>query len=355
MKRIILTIAIVFALLRVNAQTQYDTIVYHPYDLSQYYFGNMNLTYHERRSIECYNCSSGNLPGTNIPCSMVRSITSRNEYDVRGVAQPYHFDSTVTVIGIAVKVPNGSLDPSLNGTVFFRIMDMEFKQLSLTPIFPWHTPDSDGYKRHMFFDEVPVNDFVLVGDIPELTHYGFLLNYPCTWSLYDTIGCLEHYLRSSGMPYDTMYIGIDYHAQNPFATVTDTLYASTFAESPWLLKDSVWVRFADDPVYNLYQKTFIEFLPILKVPRADSLSLVENINIDNSIKLYPNPAENTLNIESQEIIKEIEFYDALGKKAKAITLNRKEAIIDISSLAKGNYIVNLITDKEKITKKLVVK
>ena len=75
----------------------------------------------------------------------------------------------------------------------------------------------------------------------------------------------------------------------------------------------------------------------------------------NTIKLYPNPAENTLNIESQEIIKEIEFYDALGKKAKAITLNKKDAIIDISSLAKGNYVVNLITDKGKIKKKLVVK
>ncbi|MDD3287335.1 MAG: T9SS type A sorting domain-containing protein, partial [Bacteroidales bacterium] len=97
------------------------------------------------------------------------------------------------------------------------------------------------------------------------------------------------------------------------------------------------------------------FLPILRVPRADSLSMVEEISNDNTIKLYPNPAENTLNIESQEIIKEIEFYDALGKKAKTITLNKKEAIIDISSLAKGNYVLNLITDKGKIKKKLVVR
>ncbi len=355
MKKLILTIALVFALLKVNAQTQYDTIVYHPYDLSQNYFGSMNLVYHGLRSQICYGCTSGNLPDTNVPCWPDGYITARNEYEVRGVAQPYHFDSTVTVIGIAVKVANGSLQPYLNGTVFFRIMDMEFKELGETPIFPWYTPDSNGYKWHMFFDEIQVKDFVLAGDIPAYSQHGFTVLYPCTWSLYDTIGCLENYLRSSGMPYDTMYVGIDYHAPDPFATVTDTLYASKFAESPWLLKDSVWVRFADDPVYNLYQKTFIEFLPILKVPRSDSLSLVEEISNDNTIKLYPNPAGNTLNIESQDIIKEIEFYDALGKKAKAITLNKKEATIDISSLAKGNYIINLITDKGKITKKLVVK
>ena len=45
MKKILLTIAIVFALLRVNAQTQYDTIVYHPYDLSNYYIEGMDLAH----------------------------------------------------------------------------------------------------------------------------------------------------------------------------------------------------------------------------------------------------------------------------------------------------------------------
>ncbi len=355
MKKIILAIALVFALLRVNAQTQYDTIVYHPYDLSDYYMGGMDLAYHELRSLICYGCSSGNLPGTNAPCWTYIKVMTRNSYEIRGVAQPYHFDSTVTVIGMAVKVANGSLQPILNGTVFFRIMTMEFKELGKTPIFPWYTPDSNGYKWHMFFDEIPVKDFVLVGDIPAYSQTGFTVLYPSTWSLYDSTGCLGNYLKSNGLPYDTMYVGIDNHAQNPFATVTDTLYSTTFAESPWVKKDSVWVRFADDPVYNLYQKTFIEFLPILRVPRPDTASLEKEISIDNTIKLYPNPAENTLNIESQDIIKEIDFYDALGKKVKAITLNKKEATIDISSLSKGNYILNLITDKGTIKKKLVVK
>ncbi|MDD4703731.1 MAG: T9SS type A sorting domain-containing protein, partial [Bacteroidales bacterium] len=191
--------------------------------------------------------------------------------------------------------------------------------------------------------------------IPSYNQYGFAINYPCTWSLYDSTDCLGNLLRSRGLPYDTIFVGINYDNSDPWATVTDTLIACRFEESPWLKKDDKWVRFADDSVYNIFQKTFIEFLPILKVARVDTASLEEEISIDNKIKLYPNPAENTLNVESQDIIKEIEFFDALGKKAKAITLNKKEAIIDISSLTKGNYVVNLITDKGKITKKLVVK
>ncbi len=294
------------------------------------------------------------IPGTTIPCRLDGAVTGSNQYGVQGVAQPYHFDSTVTVIGIAVKIPTSGLEPSLYGTVFFRIMDMGFNQLAQIPVYPWFTPDSNGYKWHMFPNEVQVKDFVLAGDILSYNQYGFDINYPCTWSLYDSTGCLEYELESRGLPYDTIFVGIDYHNPDPWATVTDTLVACRFEESPWLKKDDKWVRFADDSVYYIFQKTFIEFLPILKVARADTTSLAE-ISIDeNIIKLFPNPANNTLNIESKETIKEIEFYDALGKKVKALILNKKEAIIDIRTLKKGSYVVNIYTDKGKRTKKLVV-
>ena len=356
MKKILLTIVIVFALLKVNAQTQYDTIVYHPYDLSNCYWGNMDFMTYTYYAMFCDSCNSSYYPGTNILCVMSDQIAGMNRYDVLGLAQPYHFDSTVTVIGIAVKLhnPNGCLSPSLYGTVFLRIMDMGFNCLDSSAIDPWYTPESNGYRLHYFSNEIQTKDFYLASDIPAYNQYsGFEIVYPCTWSLYDSTGCLENLFRSGNFPYDTFYVGINYYNPDPWATVTDTLYATTFEDSPWLKKDSKWIRFSDDPVYHLYQKTFIEFLPILKV--GDGLSLGENINIENTIKLYPNPAENTLNIESQDIIKEIEFYDALGKKAKAITLNKKESTIDISSLAKGNYVVSLITDKGTIKKKLVVK
>ena len=355
MKKILLTIALFFAFIGVNAQTQYDTIVYHPYDLSNCYWGSMDLYAHTLYANHCDSCTTSYYLGTSIPCVITEPITGRNRYDVRGVAQPYHFDSTVTVIGVALKLYNYNdcLAPSLYGTVFLRIMDMGFNDLDSSAIDPWYSPESNGYKLHYFSNELQAKDFYLAGDIPAFNQYGFRINYPCTWSLYDSTGCLENLLHSQNLPYDTMYVGINYYNPDPWATVTDTLIGTRFSESPWLKKDNKWIRFSEDPVYDLYQKTFIEFLPILKI--GDGLSLGKNINIENTIKLYPNPAENTLNIESQEIIKEIEFYDALGKKAKTITLNKKEATIDISSLAKGNYVVSLITDKGTIKKKLVVK
>ncbi|MDD4830408.1 MAG: T9SS type A sorting domain-containing protein [Bacteroidales bacterium] len=349
MKKFILSIAFLFAILQIDAQTQYDTIVFHPHDISECPMG-LDLEYYNMKAKICDSC----YPFWQYPCLIQGTVSGRNQYEVQAVAQPYHFDSTVVVIGVAIKIA-GTMSPSMNGSIFLRIMDMGFNDLGQTPLYPWHAPDSNGYKRHWFFDEIPASDFYLAGDIPSYNQYGFAINYPCTWSLYDSTDCLGNLLRSRGLPYDTIFVGINYDNSDPWATVTDTLIACRFEESPWLKKDDKWVRFADDSVYNIFQKTFIEFLPILKVARVDTASLEEEISIDNKIKLYPNPAENTLNVESQDIIKEIEFFDALGKKAKAITLNKKEAIIDISSLTKGNYVVNLITDKGKITKKLVVK
>ncbi len=352
MKKLILTIVLVFALLKVNAQTQYDTMVYHPYDISECPMG-LSLASHVWKAFTCDSCAliMTYIPGTTIPCRLNGPVTGSNQYGVQAVAQPYHFDSTVTVIGIAVRF-TGTMNASLYGSLFLRIMDLGFNDLGQAALHTWgNNIDSNGYRRYWFGTNINVNDFYLSADLPS-TQADFSIVYPCTWSLYDSTGCLEHELTSRGLPYDTIFVGIDYHNPDPWATVTDTLIACRFEESPWLKKDDKWIRFADDSVYYIFQKTYIEFLPILKVQR---LSLPEEISNDNTIKLYPNPAENTLNIESQDIIKEIEFYDALGKKAKAITLNRKETIIDISSLAKGNYIVNLITDKGKIKKKLVIR
>ena len=344
MKKLFFASVLVFALLKLNAQTQYDKVVFHPYDLSQCAMG-LSIEYCNDKARYCDSC----YPFWQYPCQIQGDVAGSNQYGIQGIAQPYHFDSIVTVVGIATKVNHVS-----HGGIFFRLMDSSFNELGSAALV-LNTPDSNGYRRYLFGSPINIKDFYLAVDIPPFQFNIISTEYPITWSLYDSAGCLENLYRSRYLPWDTIFVGLDFHNPDPWATVTDTLIACRFEESPWLKKDNQWVRFADDPVYKIFQKAFIEFLPILKVVRADILSLPEEISNDNTIKLYPNPAENTLNIESQEIIKEIEFYDALGKKALAITLNKKETRIDISSLAKGNYIVNLITEKGKITKKLVVR
>lgn len=74
-----------------------------------------------------------------------------------------------------------------------------------------------------------------------------------------------------------------------------------------------------------------------------------------SLKLYPNPAENLLYLETDKLLinKQIYLYNMLGQliDSKTTQLSDNLNSINISSLPKGSYIINVITDDGKISKK----
>lgn len=68
--------------------------------------------------------------------------------------------------------------------------------------------------------------------------------------------------------------------------------------------------------------------------------------------IYPNPAKDILNIalENNEILEKVTIYNNLGQKIKTVSQNT----IDISSLAKGLYFVEVTTNQGKASKKVIV-
>jgi len=76
----------------------------------------------------------------------------------------------------------------------------------------------------------------------------------------------------------------------------------------------------------------------------------------NSIKLYPNPAQNVLNISNTEAVLQVEIYSISG--AKVLSFNTaagvKEIKLDISNLNTGIYFVKLYAKNKITTSKLVV-
>ena len=61
--------------------------------------------------------------------------------------------------------------------------------------------------------------------------------------------------------------------------------------------------------------------------------------------IFPNPAQNILNIQTQETIKDAYVYDLLGKK---VTVNQISTnSIDVSNLSQGMYIIKVIAENDK--------
>ncbi len=79
--------------------------------------------------------------------------------------------------------------------------------------------------------------------------------------------------------------------------------------------------------------------------------------IDNtsSIRIYPNPVQDIIQIASKIIIKKITIYNSLGQKVKKINnINKKIQVIDISNLSKGTYLIKIITVSGIIDRKIVL-
>lgn len=89
-------------------------------------------------------------------------------------------------------------------------------------------------------------------------------------------------------------------------------------------------------------------------------NILETSNFDsiNSIKAYPNPVENTLQLEFQEIKNkvDIELYSTLGQRVFSKTyFNKKEIQINFSNINNGVYFLNVSTNNSRETLKFIKK
>lgn len=124
MKKIILIFVFSFVGLHCKAQQEYDTMIYHPQEMSGCImdfdenfisgtgsFGN----YFFRKMLFCDNTPFDTPLFLNINTGVV---ISSNAYNPEAFAQPYHFDSIVSVCGIAARVYGNN-----DGGSYFHLID----------------------------------------------------------------------------------------------------------------------------------------------------------------------------------------------------------------------------------------
>lgn len=86
-------------------------------------------------------------------------------------------------------------------------------------------------------------------------------------------------------------------------------------------------------------------------PTVNTLS-VRALDTSN-LSVYPNPVKDILNININDIeINSISIYNTLGKQVFQTQV--LEESIDVSSFAKGLYLVNIISNEKQITKKIII-
>ncbi len=148
---------------------------------------------------------------------------------------------------------------------------------------------------------------------------------------------------------------------NTFKTKKNTAVASiyTFYQKqpgelavPLQMSGKTYIALTNDFNY----KNFVEI-----EYRTDIVNKAEfDLNINNysaneiSIYLYPNPANNILNLNALNTnIEQIQIFDITGKEVKSSVSNETFCNVDVSGLVPGIYFVTIFTEKGKTVKKFI--
>lgn len=86
------------------------------------------------------------------------------------------------------------------------------------------------------------------------------------------------------------------------------------------------------------------------------METMTQLNTDNDWMIYPNPGTGIFTIETGDInTGKMQVFDVTGKNIKTVELNRnKNHILDLTGFPKGIYVINLISENQLQTKKIVL-
>ncbi|MBQ5689668.1 MAG: T9SS type A sorting domain-containing protein, partial [Bacteroidales bacterium] len=76
-------------------------------------------------------------------------------------------------------------------------------------------------------------------------------------------------------------------------------------------------------------------------------------NAENNIGIYPNPANEKINIEAQNIEK-VSIMNVMGQTVYETSVNDDNMVIDVNEFPAGLYMIHVVTDQYETTKRISV-
>ncbi|MGO1584880.1 T9SS type A sorting domain-containing protein [Mesonia sp.] len=121
---------------------------------------------------------------------------------------------------------------------------------------------------------------------------------------------------------------------------------------------SNWVTSSSNPVlenenwYGIAKGQGYTRRPFTPIPAEENPLNVNGFE-KNSAFVYPNPATNFINIESENEVNKVEIYSTLGRLVKEFVNVGERRQLDISSLAKGMYMLRINSEEKNSSFKII--
>lgn len=210
-----------------------------------------------------------------------------------------------------------------------------------TPGVAHSTPNA----MHMLFSLNPMSDYLFTSPVNLQGGSSYELTF---W--YKTLG-------DSWVPEPVERMKVFVGTDNNSASMTREIFDNAnLANLNWA-KASVNFSVDTDGEYYLGfygYSTPNQGLLLLDDVAVDMFTSVNN-NIENHMSIYPNPAEDKLNIVSESTINTVKVYSISGSLVYDNNFNESSISLDVDNLTNGVYVIFIETENGLIREKLIIK
>jgi len=81
---------------------------------------------------------------------------------------------------------------------------------------------------------------------------------------------------------------------------------------------------------------------------------VENNKLKTTIKAWPNPTTDVINIQSPTELISVELYDFMGRKLLSGTSQNNRGLLDVRNFYPGAYLLKVVTQDEEVTQRILI-
>jgi hypothetical protein len=110
--------------------------------------------------------------------------------------------------------------------------------------------------------------------------------------------------------------------------------------------------FFDPTASAITAKDIVNAVPFVKFAFTEGDAVEEMIS--SSFKVYPNPVNDRLYIETEEEVEEVVVFDIFGRRQVAETPSLQgDVTVDVTNMKSGVYFVKVVTENGEMVKRFI--
>ena len=256
---------------------------------------------------------------------------------------PYYSDTLVSIYGVSVAAAH--FNTNANVSVKFQIRDSIPDNVLRNKDASSAMQSNGYYYTEIFFDNpITVQGLYHVAiecnGIHEKYHPLMVGAYTSLWDMQDVFeecgcGCVSDYPALFKSQRDSLWHNFDTIDQNNTWTPTSANYDALFLAFP--IKGEL-VLPSDTTITD-----------------TASSALCAGLLNEESVRVYPNPASEVLNVASDYNILNVAIFDAMNRLVEEKEVNAKNIRINLAQRSAGVYFIKVRTDRGSTMRKFVVR